>query len=48
MKKDNKEKFEKMVAEAMRKFYDDVHKYYIYEVLAKAAKYREENKDENY
>lgn len=44
MKKENKEKFEKMVNEALTKYFDDIHKYRIYEVLQKAAKYREEIK----
>lgn len=44
MKKANKEKFEKMVNEAFKKFFDDVHNYKVYEVLQKATKYREEIK----
>ena len=44
MTKENKEKFEKMANEAFKKFFDDVHKYRIYEILKKAAKYREEIK----
>ena len=38
------EKFEKMVCEALAKFYKDIHNYKVYEVLQKAAKYREEIK----
>lgn len=34
MEKENKEKFEKMVCEALTKYYDDVHNY-IYELLTK-------------
>lgn len=41
MRKENKEKFEKMVNEAFKKFFDDVHKYRTYEILKKAQKYRE-------
>ena len=41
MNKSNKEKFEKMTEEAFKKFFDDVHKYRIYEILKKAQKYRE-------
>ncbi len=42
MKKENKEKFEKMLNEAFKKYFDDVHKYRIYEVLQKAQNYRKE------
>lgn len=36
------EKFEKMVCEALTKFYKDIHQYRIYEVLKKATKYHKE------
>ena len=41
MKKSNKEKFEKMVCEALTKYYKDIHNYKVYEVLQKAQFYRE-------
>lgn len=41
MKKENKEKFEKMLNETLKKYFDDIHKYRIYEILQKATKYRE-------
>ena len=36
----NREKFEKMTAEAMKKYFDDIHSYYVAEYLKKAEKYR--------
>ena len=42
MKRENKEKFEKMVSETLEKFWKDQHNLRIYEILQKAAKYREE------
>jgi hypothetical protein len=41
MKKENKIKFEKMVSEALEKFWKDSHDLRIYEILQKAQKYRE-------
>lgn len=44
MKRENKEKFEKMVSETLEKFWEDSHNLRIYEILQKAAKYHNKEK----